>query len=290
VQLARTLVALVEPTIPALESELGQSENALCILLGKMPQNVQAELGTSAPIPSVPAKLAVGVPADLLRRRPDVRMAERQAHAQCARIGVAKAGIFPSFSLLGALGLQSSDSGRFFERESWTGAYGGAVGATGLVWYPFLVERVRVEDARFQEAMLQYKNTVLNAAREVENAQTAFLKSVEQQAILQGGSQAARRATELAIDAYRQGKIIVSVPLVALTFEAGLEEQAIAAEGAAATNLVAMYKALGGGWQVREGQDLVPEEIRRQMEDRSDWWSFAGKYDLRTAQTSDVKK
>jgi outer membrane protein TolC len=152
-----------------------------------------------------------------------------------------------------------------------------------LLLYPFTVERVRLEDARFEEALLEYEVVVLNAVREAENAMVGFLKAKDSLEIAEEGNQAASRSAELAVGAYKEGKVIVSVPLVALTFKANFEDSVIASRGAVANRLIAVYKALGGGWESHHGQELVPEEIRERMRERTDWWSFSGKRDLATA-------
>ena len=288
VVLAAAFRGATELAIPEMENRLQQAENALCVLLGKAPYDLRGELGAGAPIPVAPARIAAGLPADLLRRRPDVRLAERLAHAQCARIGFRKANILPSLSLIGGIGLKSTDSNRFFRSDSVTGSYGGLVNVTNLILYPVTIEMVRSEDARFEAALLQYQETVINAQREVENAMTGFLKAQDQAKIAGEAAKACGRAAELAVGAYQQGKVIVSVPLVALGLQTSLQNQAFSAEGTAAANIVAMYKAMGGGWQVREGRELVPEGIRERMKERTDWWTFAGKYDLRTARTETV--
>ena len=290
VHLARTLVAIVESNEPKLQTSLRNAENALCFLLGKMPQDLHAQLFAGSSFPTLPPQMTVGIPADLLRRRPDVRVVEHLAHAQCARIGMAKASILPSFSLLGSLGVQSSDSGDLFKNGSGTSAYGGVVKATQLINYPGTIQKVRMEDARFQEALLAYESTVLNAAREVEDAMAGHLNAKKEHAIALEGSKAAERSAQLALGAYQQGEVIVSVPLAALTFQAGLQDQTIAAQGDSIVKAIAMYKALGGGWETRQEQELVPEGIRRQMKDRTDWWTFTGKFDMRTVQTRSEKK
>jgi outer membrane protein TolC len=136
---------------------------------------------------------------------------------------------------------------------------------------------VRAEDARFKEALLQYQEAVVQAQREVEDAMTSILKANDRARIAGEAAEACGRAAELEIGAYQQGKVIVSVPLVALGLQTNLQNQSFAAQGAAASSVVAMYKALGGGWQVREGRELLPEDIRECMKERTDWWTFAGK-------------
>jgi NodT family efflux transporter outer membrane factor (OMF) lipoprotein len=284
VKLAKLLTGIVRSSIPQLESGRRQLENSLCVLLGKAPQAMQQDIGTTGTIPVAPLQSAVGIPADLLRRRPDVRIAEHMAAAECARVGMAKAAIMPSFSIFGSIGLKSSESGNFFQSDSVRSAYGGLVKVTSLINYPITVENVRLQDAQFEEALLNYRETVLNANLEVENSMYSFLKSQDEVAILEGNVKEAMDTVNLTSAAYKQGKVIVSIPLVALSFLASQVDQMWAWRGETTTDFVAIYKALGGGWQNRVGQELVPETIREQMKKQADWWTFTGKSDLSTAQ------
>jgi outer membrane protein TolC len=274
----------VQASLPQLEAGRRQQENTLCVLLGKAPQTLEKELGASGTIPVAPIKNAVGIPADLLRRRPDVRVAENLAAAQCARIGMAKARIMPSFSIFGAIGLASSDSDNFFESDSVRSAYGGLTKVTGLINYPIIVEKVRAEDAQFEEALLYYRETVLRANLEAENSMIAFLKAQDQATVLEGNVQEALEATRLSLEAYKEGKVIVSIPLSALTFLSSQQDQMWAARGTTTTEFISIYKALGGGWETRVDQELVPEYISKRMKEQVDWWSFTGKHDLNTVQ------
>lgn len=284
VKLAKLLTGIVQSSIPLLESARRQQENTLCVLLGKAPQTLRQDLGTTGGLPIAPTQSAVGIPADLLRRRPDVRMAEHMAAAQCARVGMAKANIMPSFSVFGSIGLSSSSSENFFRSDSVRSAYGGLANINGLVLYPITVENVRYQDAQFEEALLNYRETVLNANLEVENTMFAFLKAQDEVAILEGNVKEALDTAQLTIAAYKQGKVIVSVPLVALMFLSSQQDQMWAWRGESTTDFVAIYKALGGGWQNRTDQELVPDYIRERMKKQVDWWTFTGNYDLSTVQ------
>ena len=218
VMLAKLLMGIVQTSIPPLETALREQQNSLCVLLGKVPQDIDEDIGTSGTIPLAPAQAAVGIPADLLRRRPDVRMAEYLAAAQCARVGMAKATIMPSLSLFGSIGLRSTSSEKFFRDDSVRSAYGGLLNANGLILYPITVENVRFQDAQFEEAMLQYKDTVLRANLEVENNMYAFLKGLDESAIYEDNVRLATDTVRLTESAYKDGKAIVSIPLAALTF------------------------------------------------------------------------
>ena len=163
VQQALTQLRATEGTIPQLVAGLRQAGNALCTLLGLPPRNLDGLLGAAAAIPQAPLTVAIGIPADLLRRRPDIRLAELQAAAQCARIGVAKADLYPALSLNGTFGFLASDVGRFSLTDvaSWnsrTGSFGPAF-TWNLLNYGQITNRVRVQDARFQELIFNYQDT-----------------------------------------------------------------------------------------------------------------------------------
>ena len=179
----RNNVEQTESLIPALEAALRQANNSLCILLGIPPRDLIAELG-AGPIPVVPAEVAVGVPADLLRRRPDVREAERLVAAQSAQIGIAEAAMYPAFGLSGVLSWQADTLDGVFSPGSLAGSVG-----PGFSWnilnYGRIQNSVLLQDAKLQQAIYSYQDTVLKAQREAEDAIVAFLKSQDQTAKLQ---------------------------------------------------------------------------------------------------------
>lgn len=275
VQQARTQLFATEAAIPLLESQLRQTKNGLSILLGIPPSPLADFLREPADIPAPPPQVAVGIPADLLRRRPDVRSAELQAVAQSAQIGVAAADLLPAFSLTGTFGFQSntlgnSSLGDTFDRQNRFGS-----GGTGLQWnflnYGRIINNVRLQDARFQELILNYQNTVLTAQREVEDALAAFLLNQERAQLLGEGTRAAKRSLDLAVIQYRQGTTDFTTVLTAQ--QALLSEQDNLADtlGNISRNLVEVYRALGGGWQLREGSDVVSEETKQEMARRTCW-------------------
>jgi len=275
VEQARTVLASTEATIPALEIQLRQAGNALSILLGMPPRELTELLAGSADIPVAPPYIVVGIPADLLRRRPDIRQAEFQAAAQSAQIGVAKADLYPAFSLTGQFGILAADVGRFSLADmfDWRSRFG-SIGPTvrwNIFNYGQITNQVRTQDARFQELLIRYQNTVLNAQREVEDNLIAFLKSEDRARFLAESTAAAQRSMELAVLQYRQG--ITDFTTVLTAQQALLTEQDNLAStlGEISRNLVGVYRALGGGWQVREGRDLVPESVKKVMAERTDW-------------------
>ena len=217
----------------------------------------------------------MGIPADLLRRRPDIRAAEYNAAAQCAQIGVAKAQLYPAFSLSGNFGLLSSDVGKasladMFNWRNRNGSIGPAV-QWNIFNYGQITNLVRVQDARFQQLLITYQNTVLSAQQEVEDNLIAFLRTQEQAAFLRESAEAALRSLDLAVLQYREGITDFTTVLTAQQSLLSAEDSLANAMGNISLNLVGVYRALGGGWEIREGQDFVPAATREQMEKRTNW-------------------
>lgn len=267
---AKSVLEQTRASIPAAQSELYQAMYQLSVLLGTPPRDLSDQLGASGAIPAAPAEVAIGVPADLLRRRPDIRVAERRAAALSAQIGVAEALLYPAFSLSGSLGLQSDSSGNLFDSSSWTGYF-----APGFSWpilnYGRLRNNVRVQDAAFQAAIFDYQNSVLVAAEEVESGIAAFLGAQEQVVYLLRSETASKRAVHLATVRYTEGKSTYTRVLNSQEQLRDVQNLLVSTQGQVAANLIATYKALGGGWQIRQGLDIVPDDTRRQMEQRTDW-------------------
>jgi NodT family efflux transporter outer membrane factor (OMF) lipoprotein len=267
---AASLLHDTEAQIPGLESDIRQTQNTLCILLGIPPQDLQQMLGGAQPIPSPPPEVAVGIPADLLRRRPDIRRAERQLASQSAQIGIAKADLFPSFALVGTISIASRDFDDLFKSDSLEN-FGGPAFRWAILNYGRIQNNVRVQDARFQALIGDYENTVLQAQGEVENAIAAYLGAQRQVTFLTGSVGSAARAVELAEFQYREGAVDYTRVLNTQQFLVTEQDRLVATQGSVILNLVAMYKALGGGWELRVGKDLVPQETRQQMIERTSW-------------------
>ena len=275
VKQAETLLLNTRATIPALEIGLQQSKHALSTLLGMPPGGVDTLLNGTGAIPTAPAEVAVGVPAELLRRRPDIRRAELQTAAQSARIGVAESDLYPHFSLFGTIGLRASDTfgsdlGDLFELNS-IEAFGGPTLTWDIFNYGRIKNNVRVQDARLQQLIVIYQNTVLEASREVEDALVGFVRAQEQVVYLEQSVEAGTRSVDIALLQYGEG--IVDYQRVLDTQQTLFDQQDLLTtrRGDIATSLIAMYRALGGGWELRAGKPLVPEEITDTMRNRSDW-------------------
>jgi NodT family efflux transporter outer membrane factor (OMF) lipoprotein len=284
VQQAKSLLKDTQARIPRLEVGIRQSKNALAVLLGRLPYEMDAVLGQEMkPIPAAPEQVAVGIPAELLRRRPDIRFAERALAAQSPLIGVAKADLYPHFELFGSIGLRSS-SARFTKAGGVSGSnfrdlfdtdsielFAGPSFRWDFLNYGRIKNQVRVEDARLQQLMVNYENTILRAAQEVEDGLVAFLRTQEEVNYLAESVQAYARSVDLSLIQYREGLTDFQRVLDSQRFLTQEQDLLADTKGLEAQSLIAVYKALGGGWRMREGNDFVPVETREEMEKRTDW-------------------
>ncbi len=246
---AVALVATTAATLPALEAAVRQSIDRLALLIGRTPDDeFAAELSRPAPVPGVPAEVPVGLPSDLLRRRPDVRQAERELAAATARVGVATADLFPRFSLTGAAGLQSLDAGNLFDWDSRFYSLGPSVR-----WHLFDAGRVRaniaIQGARAERALAAYQKTVLTAVQEAHTALVNYANEQVRRQSLREAADADRTSLDLARQQYRQGLVDFLTVLDAQRSLLASEDALAQSDQAVANDLVAIYKALGGGWE-----------------------------------------
>jgi NodT family efflux transporter outer membrane factor (OMF) lipoprotein len=254
---ARSTLEQTEATIPELQISLRQYNNQLCVLLGIPPEELRAKLGPG-PIPTAPVEVAIGIPADLLRRRPDVRKAERQAASQSAEIGVAEAEFYPHIAINGTW----QYSAEFFKDLWKPTALNGNIGPTftwNILNYGRILNNVRLQDAKFYELVANYQNTVLSAAQDVENGLVTFLQA-QQRTMYQAASvKDAQEAVEIAVAQYKAGTVdftrVTQLEQTLVTQQDTLAQ----AQGEIVTGLIQVYQALGGGWQIREtGCDPQP--------------------------------
>ena len=274
---ARTLLLGTEATIPGLEITLNQAKNALSVLLGVAPSEFeQVFKGDGAP-PNVPDAVLVGVPADMLRQRPDVRRAELQALSQNALVGVAEANLYPSFSLNGFLGLSSTDvdTGNAVIDDLFSSDSEAVSIGAGFVW-PFLNygrirNNIRVQDARLQQALVAYQETVLQAAREAEDAMISLVGSREQHKILSESVVVAQRSATLAFLRYQEGFADYQRVLDAQQRLFTQQQRYAANRGEVVRSLIRLYRSLGGGWQLRGPGEFIDVATREQMRERSNW-------------------
>ena len=278
---ARTLLESTRVSIPRYQLSLRQAQNALSTLLGQPTGKVQELLGPPKAIPVAPTTAAIGMPVELLRRRPDIRSAEFAALEQSARVGVATADLYPRISLSGTIGILTT---------------GGGLDNSGFwsfgprIWLPiFDYDRtknsIRIEDARLQQLLVNYEAVVLRAQQEAEDGVVGFVRSHQIAAFAQNAMTSARRSSDLAFVQYREGA--VDFQRVVDAMRALLQEEITLAQAQSdiATNLISLYKALGGGWELHQGQPWIPEKTRTEMENRTNWSDLLSKPAPETVKT-----
>ena len=248
-----------EAQVEQLQINVRLAANRLCILMGDPPQDLQERLGTGA-IPTAPAEVAVGIPADLLRRRPDVRRAERQAAAQAEQIGIATSELYPAITLNGTLGYQAGDFSDLFSSAAFTGSVGPSF-RWNLLNYGRLRNNIRLEDARFQEAIAVYQQTALSAGAEVENGLITFLRAQRRAKLLNDSAVAAGTAVQAIRAQLRVGAIDFNQYAVIQQNLITQQDLWAQARGEIALGLVQVYRALGGGWEIRLQQESAPAEL-----------------------------
>jgi NodT family efflux transporter outer membrane factor (OMF) lipoprotein len=268
VEQARTVLEQTRSTIPALQITLGQANDALCTLLGVPPRDLEAELGAGAklgadPMAHTPDWVAVGIPADLLRQRPDVRSAERRVASQSAQIGVAEADLYPTILINGTIGYEAPDLSQLFESKSFFGSITPSF-RWNILNYGRIINDVRLQRARTDELVAAYQNQVLTAAREVQTSLRAFLRSQEQAADLVKAVSAASDATQLGVQQYKAGTVPFNTVFNLESTQVQQQDNLAIAQGNIALDLINVYRALGGGWEIRnEKNDVQSSKAER---------------------------
>jgi NodT family efflux transporter outer membrane factor (OMF) lipoprotein len=249
---AQSDVSNTEALIQQLEVSLRKSCDRLCILLGRPAEDLIPMLG-NGPIPMAPAEVAVGIPAQLIARRPDIRRAERLAAAECARIGVAKADFFPQISLNASFGWSAQYVSEMFSQPAFRGSVGPAF-QWPILNYGRIANNVRARDARFQQQVTNYQQTVLNAGAEVEDGLVTFLRGKLRARDMEVAVRSETEAFQEVLTQYNGG--LIDYNRVALIQERLVERQQTLADAEAqvAQGLVQTFRALGGGWQIRYTQ------------------------------------
>jgi outer membrane protein, multidrug efflux system len=246
---AQAQLATTQSQVPLLESAIRQSIYQLSVLLGLPPGALVEELDKEAPIPATPPEIPMGLPSDLLRRRPDVRTAERQLAAQTARIGVATADLYPVFSLTGSFGPQTRNINHLLDEKSLAWAVGPSAS-----WPIFDAGRIRanirVQDALTEQALATYEKAVLTAFQDVETSLVAYVNEKVRHGTLSDAVDASQQATDLSNELYSRGLTAFLNVLVSQQALYASEDQFVQSETTAVTNLISLYKALGGGWEV----------------------------------------
>ncbi|HEY1380723.1 MAG TPA: TolC family protein, partial [Gemmataceae bacterium] len=258
--------------IPQLEITLRNANNQLCNLLGLPMQDLTPIIGDGTVVdPAHPDRhevriprpvdlaVVVGIPGDVLLQRPDVRSAEQQLRIQSAEIGIAEAEMLPHIGINGSIGLASNRFGRLFESQSGTGTIGPSL-TWNILNYGRLLANVRLQNDVYQQFVAEYQQAILNANQDAENALTAYLRSIEQAEHLRQSAESAADLTDYLIRQFRQGYLppgaadtsaFINQVFTAVNFQVTQQDAAAQAEGNVALNLILLYRAMGGGWQLR---------------------------------------
>ena len=254
---ADALVATTKAQIPSLQAQGRRDIYSLSVLLGQAPAALVVELSSEGAIPTTPPAVPIGLPSDLLRRRPDVRQAEMQLHAATARIGLATADLYPKFSLTGSFGLSGNHSSSLVNWNDRFWSMGPSVN-----WAVFdgwrIRSNIKVQDARTEQALVTYQKTVLVALQDVQNALVAYVKEQEHRELLGQAVQANTKAVDLATQLYTQGQTdFLNVTTAQRSLYAS-QSALVDSNRAVATDLVSLYKALGGGWETPAAVETSP--------------------------------
>jgi outer membrane protein, multidrug efflux system len=262
---AQSLVATTKAQIPSFEAQVRQTIHALGVLLGKDPQALSEQLLVAGPIPHVPADVAVGLPSDLLKRRPDIRRSEAQFHAATARIGVATADLFPKFTLTGSLGLQADRLASMGNLSSSFWSVGPAV-----TWNIFnagkITSNIEANKALAEQAYLVYRQTVLVSLREVGDSLVAYANEQDRRTALAQAVAANEKAVDLSSKLYAIGETDFLNVLNAQRSLLSSQDALAQSDRLVAANLVSLYKALGGGWEGQEEQATTRASRERKGE------------------------
>lgn len=278
VEEARTTLNQTEASLPPLKIDLQQQKDALAVLLGTTPDKIDGLLEKNkARIPVAPSSVAVGIPKDALRQRPDVHQAELEAIAQGEGIGAIKAQLYPAFSLAGSFGYSASNIGGsspsdIFQWSNHTYSIGPSL-SIPLFNYGQITNQVRAQDAAFQAAIFNYQNVVLTAQKEVQDGIVSYVESQKALKSMTAANKAAIETTRLSIARYEAGEIDYSTVIDAEKNQLEVEMSLINAQNSVPQGLISLYRALGGGWQIRKGQDVVSDDVKKEMEARTNWGS-----------------
>jgi NodT family efflux transporter outer membrane factor (OMF) lipoprotein len=240
--------------IPSLKSGLEQAENALAVLLGSEPGAIDSELDESKPMPVAPKTIAVGIPADLLRRRPDLRKAERSLAAQTANIGVAEAKLYPSISLSGNIGLSALALGDLLDSDSLSTGVN-----SGISWPVYqagkIMKNIELQWAVREQQLIVYKAALLTALKDVENALISYSYDQAKRESLLKEAQFAEQAAQTSRAQYLSGLIDFQSVLDSERTLLSSQDSVVQSDAQIISDLISLYKALGGGWSSFEATE-----------------------------------
>jgi NodT family efflux transporter outer membrane factor (OMF) lipoprotein len=255
---AQASLADLESQLPGIQTRIARAINRISVLIGEAPGPLRDRLGAPERIPSPPGRFAVGIPADVVRRRPDIRAAERALAASTARIGVATANLYPRFRISGQIGFESSTFTNWFDAQNWSGGIG-----PQLSWPLFeggkVISGIRVADAQAEQALLNYEQTVLKAFEEVENALIAHVELLASQFLLTQTVASRARIVTLTEQRYDAGVDNLQTVLEAQRSLLDSQIELARSTGEVSNNAVSIYKAIGGDWELWPGPE-PPEQ------------------------------
>ena len=271
---AQTRYQQTKAEIPGLMEQLNRQRNAMSVLLGQRPGFYEAEFGQAKNMLKAPEALNVGIPMDLLRRRPDVAAAEYQAASQSALIGVREADLYPSFSLSGAFGFLSArvnyQNNQSFQFDS-SSISGGASFNLPIFYRGAIVDQIRIQDTIFQQSVLNYQNTVLAAQAEVEDALLRIATSASAAKDYRRAVSSASQAAKLALDLYEAGQSDYNTVIVAQQILLEVQSDLVRSRSDTLLGYVDAFRALGGGWNGDLTVPALPNELIAQMKERTNW-------------------
>ena len=261
VEQAKSSYSTTLAALPSLESALAAGKNRLAVLTGQTPGSLEAVLAERRPIPVAPVDIVSSVPADVMRRRPDIRIAERRLAAQTAQVGVATAQLYPSLSLGGSIGINAGSAGDLFSDGTQATRYGFSL-SMPIFQGGALRQNIKATNALVDQALAAYEATVLAAYEEVENSLTQWINEQRRHAALIDAADSARLASELALTQYNSGLVDFQTVLTADRQLISAEDALAVSDGEMTSNLIRLYKALGGGWSVFPATAALTTEVR----------------------------
>ena len=275
VEQAKTELAETQAQLPTLISQLQHAKDALAVLLGLPPNGVNQLLLKQVGIPKAPNKVAVGIPREILGKRPDIHQARMEAIAQSEAIGAAKANLYPALSLAGTFNFSANTINNSSISDLFNWSNRNVTAGPGVSWpilnYGQITNAVRAQDAVFQQALLKYQNLVLKAQQEVQDNITRYIEAKKAERLLTKANRSAMLATKLTIIRYREGEVDYTSVVYVEQQQLRVQTSLVQAQGEVPQALVALYRALGGGWQIRKGNDIVPKQIKDDMMARTNW-------------------
>lgn len=266
----------IQASLPGVKTSLQKEKDSLAVLIGTTPDKIDDLIKEDhVIIPVAPKNVSVGLPKDLLLQRPDVQEAELQAMSQSEAIGAIKAELYPAFSLNGSFGYSSSNVGDsstsdIFQWSNHTVSIGPSL-YIPIFNYGQISNQVRAQDAEFQKSIFNYENTVLKAQQEVQDGIVSYVEAENALDSMTAANLAALKTVKLTLVKYQMGAVDYNTLLNAQKQQLNVAMSLANSQGSVPQGLISLYRALGGGWQIDKGHDVVSDEVKKQMEDRTDW-------------------